>query len=433
MRNQKQARIIVLFRKISSRLAINEAGAVAVFFASIMGILLLVGTTSAAQLMVSELNQSTQVDQSEQAYFAAEAGVEDALYHIEQSQQLHPLIQVSPYCIFPQQFNDMSDFSQCSANLQYSPALSTEVGDYSILGQNSGNLPQNYAALADPSPNPTADAANVTWRNRKVYDSTTFYVGTQQKDQTLQIDASDLRRHRATGDCGIDAFGNSTGLDCDNATSIFSDFGGLEYCWQAPAGTIPSIELTTVSWAASSVNPLTSTVTNVLTDKALFTTPPGGATQLVYDGTTYIGALSPAASTGFVPNLPGFGNNCIVFQVDSARRYIFRIKPLFPVAGINNVNQAGYAVQYQANLFDTVSSPFATDGQLYIPNNAYYIDVVGQAGDVRRRIVAKVLDNRQLIGVFDYILYSGDPVIPLCKAGVAPYYNTATCIAIPGP
>ncbi len=63
----------------------SDAGVVALITSIIVGLLLVVITTSAIALMSNELRQATDYDQSIKAYYAAEAGAEDAMAHIRRA------------------------------------------------------------------------------------------------------------------------------------------------------------------------------------------------------------------------------------------------------------------------------------------------------------------------------------------------------------
>jgi hypothetical protein len=75
------------------------------------------------------------------------------------------------------------------------------------------------------------------------------------------------------------------------------------------------------------------------------------------------------------------------------------------------------SLSYEANLIEN-PTPATLNLALYLPNNSFLIDVVGQSGDIKRRVVARKLRSGRLIGIFDYVIYTGSTANPLCKNGV---------------
>lgn len=79
-----------------------DGGVVALITSIVVSLLLLVITTSGIALMTSELRQASDYDQSVKAYYAAEAGVEDAIAAIrraaENNSQVADLMPSSPDC-----------------------------------------------------------------------------------------------------------------------------------------------------------------------------------------------------------------------------------------------------------------------------------------------------------------------------------------------
>jgi hypothetical protein len=84
-------KLIRLYNNIRS----DEKGVVSLLAAMLISLLLTVVTTSAVSLSVGELKQASNADQSVKAYFAAEAGVEDALLKIKTE------LTTAPYTVVP--------------------------------------------------------------------------------------------------------------------------------------------------------------------------------------------------------------------------------------------------------------------------------------------------------------------------------------------
>lgn len=356
----------------------KQDGVIAIFLSVILGILLLTTTTFAARVSVNELNQSSAVDRSEQAYFAAEAGIEEAIRRIDNNPN-------AVTCqIFPEQF--YAD----PATPTTSTCPSSQPGDrFKLTETGNAGFVQSRPELDDSA---TTEYGLTSWRNRKVYAQNTIYNGVQAKDQTIQFDASELRR-RCVGS-GVVAGDDPAHQDCGGAgTSIFSNFKGVKYCWNDDGNPAIRVEVSTVSFA--------SNYTDFQTNKA------------VLDHTTF-----PVQSNVYFTNA---GGNCTNIMIsNSSRRYIFRIKPIFTGSGYNDqtdANQFRFTITYQASLIE--SPPIILAAQkLYIPDDTYLIDVVGQSGDIKRRLVARKERKGRLLGIFDFVLYSGNESKDLCKTGV---------------
>ena len=338
-------------------------GSAIIFLVTVTAIMLVTTTTVATRLAISEISQSSNVERSDQAYYAAEAGVEEALKRLDDNPDMD-LDQ-----LFPEQYN--------GTNLP---------GDQAVLLDQNGDVPASIDITQDGG---ILEIGQLAWRQRRVYDSQSL-DGPQVKDQTVEFDTSQLRRKTNIGTFGSD------GRDSDGS-NIFATFDGLEYCWVPSAGTNPDIEFTIISWQTSNAQVVT-------TSKAIFNS--GSSTH------TFPGVGSLALSSAVIHN----NETCAQFtDTRPNRRYIFRIRPLFQNVGdqpatVHNTHK----VDYRVKLLDerNLNEP------LYIPNNMIDIDVVGQSGEIRRRIVARKLRNGRLLGIFDYVLYSGDPNAPLCKAGI---------------
>jgi hypothetical protein len=394
----------------------DERGVIAIFLAVVIGLLLLTTTVYAARLSVDELSQSSQIDQGESAYYAAEAGVEDALRRLQENP--HGKLCV----IFPQQYPNGCNQAQTGDML-------------ALIGSDGTNFPHSNTTDATV-PTTTGLATDdgtisvlgqLAWRDRQVFLSSTVFTGIQVKDQTLQFDFSDLCRqvgttvYGTTNECG----GPTNGKDY-NGNPIMQSFEGAEYCWTSSKGS-PEIEVTDVSWPTDAAGDVTGAIA---TEKTVVNSGTGGV-NLTYGKITVIGGAAAAPY-----------NSCLQFDVNAnsgsntGRRYIFRLKVVDPTthgATDSNGTQDSYGVQYQAQIMENAGTEPAGD-PLYVPKGSYLIDVVGQSGSIARRIVAKEFLGNGANSIFDYVIFSGSTTTSLCKPGVQQSdtgYNIGPCAAIP--
>lgn len=390
----------------------QDSGVIAIFLATIIGLLLLTSTTFAARISTSELNQSSQVDQSEAAYYAAEAGVEEAIRRLV----VNPLATICQ--IFPEQFTGMN------LNQSYPgacPDASLQVGDYAVVG--------NPVAIATEGPSVT-NLPGVAWRLRKVTAQGNSFTGTQAKDESVQFDTSELCRRAAGGA----VYGTAAcdplpaNLDIDPLGGpIANSLEGLQYCWKANSGQMPDIEFTNVYW---------SNINQVKTEK--FVIPFGFLGNHSFGGVTGSN-LGFSVSTGGTATPPQVAYDyCVNLRTDApgvvpGTKFIFRFKPLYPGVSGNAQAQNAYNISYHAGLIDAKNGTtmFTPPLPLYLPTNTFLIDVVGQSGDIKRRIVAKVTRNGGILGIFDYLIYSGSNSSDLCKPGITQVeggYDTNACL-----
>lgn len=407
----------------------RQGGVVALFLSIIIGILLMTITTYAARLSVSELSQSTDTDVSEQAYYAAEAGVEEAIRRIDTAPTGATLCQ-----IFPEQFTYDGNVALGHGNAANCPANpTTQPGDtYDLSTFAQGGSSAVTVTTDDPTKQYNGSLA---WRQRRVYQQSTNFFGTQVKDESEQFDLSDLCRRvagqvygtaacnpttttsgRAVGDDYASYTNPNTGTTSD---SIFAPYQGLLYCWNNNSSYPVDLELTDIYFSAG--------YSGFQTAKTLLV--PGA---VLPDGTQI--TINPGtAETQYGSDLASYGS-CAEITVANPTtvRHIFRIKALYRDSSLPGDQ---YSVSYSATIMEALghvpsANPASPTARLYIPNDSYIIDVVGQVGDLRRRIIAKKLRSNKLLGVFDYVLYSGDPGQFLCKAGVQQSdvgYDTSTC------
>lgn len=362
----------------------SERGGIALYLVMIVSILLMTTTVVASRLAVSELSQASEVDQSDGAYYAAEAGVEEASRRLDANTNEELTLAE----IFPEQFvNGANGGSQHGDRMEL------------IDDNGSQNLGGSLGIQADPASDHADYFGRLSWRQRRVYEEPLAPLGTQVKDESIQLDTTDLRREVNGIIYGED------GLDSDGSV-IHNAFGGVEYCWtpKAPSGPIsPELELTVLSYPSGNAGAIE-------TEKYIFSAN-SNATS---------GRHISISAAGVNPTEQDLYANCVDITTNNPnRRYIFRIRPLF--GGVGGANPNAYQVSYRTKLIDNRLSshqPGSSQPPLYIPGSTVLIDVVGQSGDIRRRIVARKERTGRILGIFDYVLYSGDPVLPLCKAGV---------------
>ncbi len=370
----------------------NERGAIAIYLVSIIAILLVVTTSYAAKLTINELNQSSQVDRSEDAFYAAEAGIEDALKTLDGV--ANPTSQLQT--LFPNQYDN-----------------GTLVGDYAVLPDTTSSNWPNYTITKEP---PATDPPGlVSWRQRKVYPSTNAnFAGSVLKDQSLQFDTSYLTRKCSATVAATGTIGQNP-PDCNSAYKLFQDYSAFRFCWARTSSSgvngvdkilavdpSAAFELTAVSFNGS-------TSQDVKVEKTQFTSTTPSPSTLPQTGNTVV------LDTTTVANY-----SCVLYQIASSgtpnnrsRGYIFRVR-LVSTAD-QDVNGKAYSVDYQVKLLS--DGIYANGPDLQIPGSQLVIDVVGQSGDIRRRVVATKTLTGQLIGIFDYALFSGSSTSPVCKVG----------------
>ena len=401
--------------QLRTRTGSQDSGVIAIFLAAIIGILLLTSTTFAARVSTSELNQSSQVDQSEAAYYAAEAGVEEAIRRLV----INPTATICQ--IFPEQFSTAIGYDQPYPGA--CPASTNQTGDYALLG--------NRANLDAPLTVATEDAAAASlpgsaWRYRKVTVEGNSFTGTQVKDESVQFDTSELCRRAAGGGVwgttACDPLPANLNKDpLAGVSPIANSLRGLQYCWKANPGQRPDIEFTSVYW---------SDINNIKTEKFvipfMFSSNHAFSSNLGFNVTTGGSAAQPAYDYCVQLNTAALG-------IVPGTKFIFRFKPLYTgvFGGINNTAQYhnSFSISYHAQLTDAWAP---TTYPLYLPTNTFLIDVVGESGDIKRRIVAKVTRNGGILGIFDYLIYSGASGTDLCKPGIDQLdgvYNTNNCTA----
>ena len=399
----------------------QDSGVIAIFLASIIGILLLTSTTFAARVSTSELNQSSQVDQSEAAYYAAEAGVEEAIRRLV----VNPLATICQ--IFPEQYG-------LGLSTLYSgacPAAANQVGDYAVVGDSANPSAHEGTNLVIATEGPSAtNLPGVAWRLRKVTAQGNSFTGTQTKDESVQFDTSELCRRAASGAVYGTAACDPLAANLDKdplggpslpGSAIANSLQGLQYCWKANAGQTPDIEFTNVYW---------SNINQVKTEKLVISNPYVTTNPVFGSGlglvvTTGANATPAQAAYSYCVNL-----NTMTPSAPGTK-FIFRFKPLFPGVSGNAQAQNAYNISYRAGLIDAKNGNLYTPPfPLYLPTNTFLIDVVGESGDIRRRIVAKVTRNGGILGIFDYLIYSGSNS-DLCKPGITQAeggYNPLDCL-----
>lgn len=377
----------------------QQQGVVAIFLSTILGILLMVTTTYAVRLQVSELSQSSQIDRSEQAYYAAEAGVEDAIRRI----------QSNPNDSIEKVFNNVG-----------------QDGDKAQLIDSTGNwLTGNafYSATNITRDTGGADYGQLAWRHRKLFDQAAM-SGEQVKDETVQFNTNELRRKMPAvpgGVCGAEADDEEVNMsDCPSPYGVFDgtySFDGLKYCWTPLGNLPPNMEVSVITYRGNDYSDITSKKYMIRSDFAQLPQAAGGDNFSV----SQVG-----------------GQKCFDYDLadgNHSLRYIFRVKPIFEGAAntTSDASQDAYSVKYTASLREAISG-----NPLYIDDDSLWVDVIGESGDIRRRILAQIHVSGRLLGIFDFVIYSGDRGDPstgreakdLCKAGVdqvEAVYQLDTC------
>ena len=363
-------------RKIYFYKTYNQ-GSIALYLVGIISILLVTATSVGVRLAVSEMRQASEVDQSDAAYYAAEAGIEEASRRLDVNDNTLDL-----EYIFPEQFDG-----------------DAHHGDRAVLIDGDGE--SSLGALnivSDVFSQHNDRFGRLTWRQRRVYEEERPPSGSQVKDESIELDASEIRQR-----CGTDSIAGEDGFDCFG-NDIYDTFGGVEYCWnnRSPGPTSEHLELTALSYPAGDAS-------NVVTEKVLL--------DSVMSSTVSLGhiAVGPGGSSDQYDNC----RDITISSDSSARRFIFRIRPLFPSAVLDGPYQmSDYSIDYRTRILQGSTADYNPDRPMFFPDDTVLIDAVGRSGDTRRRIVARKERQGRILGIFDYVVYSGDPNIPLCRAGV---------------
>ena len=354
------------------KLSINQRGATGIIVVLTLSLVFTGVGVSAARKASSEIRNSSANDLSARASAAADAGIEEAFRRLEENPTEDDL-----EVLFPE-------------------SESGSRGDYSILVDEEG---EEVPIDVRPDNGPPSGGLEY-WEQRSVYQASFNTEGIQQKDEVIQADLSDLAQLNAAGRiCDVNP--SIDNEDC-SGNQIHGNLEGINYCVvnRADDGLEPVFEWTVTHYSAT--NPADIVVEKYLEDYAA-------------DGVDAPGSPINSASRG--------NQICYEYTIPNShrsnRRYIFRIKPIYEQSSANspslNVQQT-YRVDYRVEL----NTDGISGGQVVVLDNSVVVDVTGVAGggDIAVRKIAKKDRNGRLLGVFDYVLYSGDPSFPLCKAGV---------------
>lgn len=370
-------RIIAFLRRAVGGSARGASGgSVALYLVMITSLLLMTTTMLGARLSVSEVRQSSDIDQSNGAYYAAEAGVEEASRRLDINEDQHAELKE----IFPEQY-DGDDLHGDRAVLVDSEGERDIGGSFDIEHDNRSEHGDIKGRLA--------------WRQRRVYEEPRTPHGTLVKDETVELDATGLRR-----ECpGQEDYAGKDGKDCDGQ-DIFTRLDAIQLCWTDPADKDVHMEFTVLSYPKNSPE-------RVDTDK--YISEGGGGFETGDHSRLEHASESRRETCAEIRGKSG--------DLNSSRRYIVRVRPLFPNLDPPEEGRdaAEHTVDYRTKLIDESSGQ---PNPLFIPDNTVLIDVVGQSGDVRRRIIARKQRQGRILGIFDYVLYSGSDNLPLCKVGV---------------
>ena len=352
----------------------NNKGFAALFAVATFSLLLVTVSVSSARLSTSELRQSFDLDLSDSAYYAAEACIEEALQRLEDNKNKElrdPAVLAS---IFPE-------------------GATTAQGDGALIIDELGNdTPMQFVSSNSSS----LEGANLKCRNRQVYRSSMSLSGTQEKDESIQVDLGTLLHVGADGRPCY----SQPNRTCDGARSLHSAVYGFRYCALNFGPIVPSFEWTITRYRQADPS-------DIDTFKYL---------------ASYNGGVRRVSSGSFVRSVASSSNpseSCAEFRIDGASarnnyRYIVRTKPIY--TNVPAGSQSQYYVNYTINL---LSTGIPSD-RIVIDDASVFIEATGDVADgtISRELGTKKQLNGRLLGIFDFLLYSGSEQYPLCKAGV---------------
>lgn len=311
-------------------------GVVALITSIIVSLLLLVITTSGVALMTSELRQASDFDQSVKAYFAAEAGVEDAIAAIrraaENSSKVADLTPSSPDC-----------------------------------------APINDKFEADPTPNELADGISYTCQIVTLESDP--ISGKLDAEESVQFDLSDIGEDHPNfrviveWNQQVSSIGGDT--DPQQITGMPATFPPNSIDPDHPQywpGRFPAVmEATFIEFPDSSFRE-----SDIDHNTVVLKPSAGGAARVSWQDTSNPPREARCATA------PEGGYNCRMeftgFSANPASpdNYMLRLQTRY--------SQAHYRVTVVTNSGSSIT----------IPKGQVLIDVTGQAGDVFRRVVVKI-------------------------------------------
>jgi hypothetical protein len=341
----------------------RERGAMALIATIIIAVLISVITAGLSRGFSSEFRQTTDVQNSDRAFYAAEAGVEDALQRIKDNSD--PLRNPSPYYYTETPVpGDPQGASRADATGQViASPLFRHIGP--------GNDLTASAQADDPG-------AKWIYRSIKLVDQQS--EGALKRDQSVQVDFS------RAGLSKLVIEWNDAVVDSGKQGSWLTGFPSNWAASQEPA----AMQLNLASWAEG-----------------------GGVVTSFAPSVTYLGrpCQSRNIGPGPAPVLPscaldGAGQD-VTFN--AARQYRLRWEiPLdqgsFYVA---RLRAKFTGTHYRVTAYDTAGAP------VVVPDKYITIDVTGKAGETYRRLVVKKQYQADIFSIFDFALASEQD---LCKS-----------------
>lgn len=150
----------------------RQAGVVALITSIIIGLLLVAITTGAIALMGGELRQGSDYDQSIRAYFAAEAGAEDALAHIRRQLAAGASLSSlnSPDCAAYDDNNpNLSGDNSVSYTCQVTSLAANSITDFLRVEESTqidlSSVPTATTIVLSWNQNGTSDPQSTDWSN----------------------------------------------------------------------------------------------------------------------------------------------------------------------------------------------------------------------------------------------------------------------------
>lgn len=323
---------------------IDNSGVVALITTIIVGLLLIVITTSAVALMGSELRQATDYDQSVKAYYASESGVEDTIAVLRRARNAgksySQIISAKP--------GSAGGCDQYTNPVVFTPAVSPNPG-VGISSTLSGQISYSCQIV-------TTSGNNVTGHLNAEAATTIDLNGTSPQPDKLRIS---WNKPGANSDpAGFNASTCPTSFTQGNA---WKDGGGKA----CPA----VMEISVISYPTSSF-----VSGNVTKDTVVFRPSSGGPGLTPYNFPSTAQPVTVNCTSGGEYNCSADIN---VAGIGSPRVLVVNLYARYSGATykLEALNAPGTALD--------------------IPNAQLVIDVTGKAGDIYRRIQVKAPLNPQ--------------------------------------
>lgn len=340
------------------RLGDSERGAVALISVIITAVLISIITTGLSRGLSNEARQTTDINESSRAFYAAEAGVEDALQRIKD----HSTCPTSnPGC----DVSDLYYYTETDgvANDAFGNPLSpvrSPVFRHVGVGDDLGSATQS-------------DDPGAVWIHRYVKLTSQESEGLLKRDESMQLDFSTSGISRITIEWDVAGDSKKTSGWLANFPSNWAESG-------EPA----LLEATLVSWnetggQVTSFDPVRKHLGRAcMTNNTCPDSLPSGM-QITHQ---------PASQYHFKWEITGTA-------LDPAKLYVLRLKSWFA------------PTHYRVTAYNT-------GGQLVeLPENFITIDVTGKSGDTYRRLVVKKRYQAEIFSVFDFALASEQA---MCKS-----------------